>query len=165
MAAILRNFRSFRGIMAPRALLLAGSILLVTPLLAGCQLIDQRTFNPQAGKPPRPYIPPAPPAPKPKPPFLQIEGGTPEAEYGPAVDKAVKAALARKENVLFIVQLLVPLQNDPSAQAKAMTEATQSDLQPVAHRINTAGAQQIQIEMHAVADGSVTHPVIRVDVR
>lgn len=151
--------------MAPRALLLAGSILLVTPLLAGCQLIDQRTFNPQAGKPPRPYIPPAPPAPKPKPPFLQIEGGTPEAEYGPAVDKAVKAALARKENVLFIVQLLVPLQNDPAAQAKAMTEATQSDLQPVAHRINTAGAQPIQIEMHAVADGSVTHPVIRVDVR
>jgi len=165
MAAIIRNFCSFRGIMAPRALLLAGSILLVTPWLAGCNLIDQRTFNPQAGKPPKPYVPPAPPAPKPKPPFLQIEDGTPESDYGPIVDKAVKAALARKENVLFIVQLLVPLQNDPAAQAKAMTEATQTDLEPVARRINTAGAQPIQIEMHAIADGSVKHPVVRVDVR
>lgn len=151
--------------MAPRALLLAGSILLAAPLLAGCKLIDQRTFNPQASKPPRPYIPPAPPAPKPKPPFLQIEDGTPEAEYGPAVDRAVKAALARKENVLFIVQLLVPMQTDPTAQAKAMTEATQTDLEPVARRISMAGAQPIQIEMHAIADGSVKHPVVRVDLR
>ncbi|WP_252347448.1 hypothetical protein [Gluconobacter sp. P5H9_d] len=165
MAAFVRHFRSPRGIMAPRALSLAGCILLATPLLAGCKLVDQRTFNPQAGKPPQPYIPPPPPAPKAKPPFLQIEGGTPESEYGPVVDQAVKSALARKENVLFIVRLLVPLQSDPAAQAKAMTEATQTDLEPVAHRISTAGAQPIQIEMHALTDPSVQHPLIRVDVR
>lgn len=63
------------------------------------------------------------------------------------------------------MQLLVPLEDDPAAQAKAMTDATQADLEPVARRINTAGAQPIQIEMHAVADGSVKHPVVRVDVR
>ncbi|QDH16529.1 hypothetical protein [Swingsia samuiensis] len=145
---------------------LATALLLAsTPFITGCNLVDQRTFNPNAGKPPQPYIPPAPPAPPAKPPFLRIEAGTSEHDYAPIIKRAVKAALERKENVLFLVQARVPVQADPAAQAKALTQATQFELEPVAHQINAAGAQPIQIEMQAITDPNTSHDFIQVDLR
>lgn len=154
--------------MAPSRLLTTAPIAVLALVLAslgGCKLLDQRSFDPDAGKPPKPVLPPAPPAPKPRPPFLEIRSGTPEEQYGPVVDNAVKVALARKENALFVVQLLAPTDPDPAVQARDLTVLTRTELQPVARRIIAAGAQPIQVEMHANADPSVTHPVIRVDVR
>ncbi|WP_249197720.1 hypothetical protein [Gluconobacter kondonii] len=164
MAPFVRHFRSQRGFV-PHSALLMGGLLLAAPLLSGCKLLDQRTFNPNAGKPPHPYIPPAPPAPPPHAAFLSIPGGTPESEYGPIVERAAKAALARKANVLFIVQAFAPHQATPDAQAQALTDVTDHLAAGVAAHIEKAGAQSIQIEMHAMTDPSATKPFVRVDVR
>ncbi|MQR99608.1 hypothetical protein GFJ39_10450 [Gluconobacter sp. AC10] len=164
MAPFVRHFRSPRG-PAPRSALLMGGLLLAAPLLSGCKLLDQRTFNPNAGKPPHPYIPPAPPAPPPHAPFLSVSEGTPESEYGPVVERAAKAALSRKPNVLFIVRAFAPPQPTPDAQAQALTDVTNHLAVIVASHLKQAGAQPIQIEMHAITDPSATKPSVRVDVR
>ncbi|WP_415525754.1 hypothetical protein [Gluconobacter sp.] len=164
MAPFVRHFRSQRGFV-PHSALLMGGLLLAMPLLSGCKLLDQRTFNPNAGKPPQPYIPPAPPGPPPHAPFLSVSEGTPESEYGPIVERAAKAALSRKPNVLFTVQAFAPPQPTPDAQAQALTDVTNHLGALVAAHLAKAGAQPIQIEMHAITDPSATKPFVRVDVR
>ncbi|GBD57197.1 hypothetical protein [Gluconobacter wancherniae] len=166
-ATVLNNMAlSIRSLLAPsRTGTLVLGTLLLAPALTGCKLIDQRTFDPNAGKPPKPYIPPTPPGPAPKAPFLQIEAGTPASEYGPIVEKAAKAALARKPNVLFIVQGYAPMQPDPAAQAQTLSDLTKQQIAPIADRIAAAGAQPIQIEIHATTDPSIQHARVRVDVR
>jgi len=73
-------------------------------LLAGCKLVDQTTFNPEAGK--RPTIPPLPAPVKPvaNDPAALITIRFP-ATADPAADvaKAVAAARARKADVVFDV--------------------------------------------------------------
>lgn len=90
-----------------RALLVA----LSGSALAGCTLIDQTTFNPEAGKPP--VIPNAPPPPAP----LALETGSPPllsirfpiaADLRPEIAKAVAAARARKPDVMFEVVEITP---------------------------------------------------------
>lgn len=72
-------------------------------LVGGCTLIDQRTFDPHASD--APVIPPAPPAapgPPPGPPALVVvaPGAT---DYRAALGDAVRAARARKAEVVFNV--------------------------------------------------------------
>lgn len=136
-------------------------------VLADCAPIDQRFFNPDAGQPPKPYIPvktvqnnvnrPAA--------FLQIIEGTPEEDYGPAIDSAVKIALQRKRNILFIVQGLAPMQDTSDAQAKALVDLTENLATPVAARILKAGAAPVQIEMQAATDPAIHQAMVRVNVR
>jgi hypothetical protein len=85
---------------------LRAAILLGAALLPGCALVDQTTFNPEAGK--RPVIPsaPAPVAARPPepgpPPLLTIslpQAGDVRAELA----RAVAAARARKPDVVFDV--------------------------------------------------------------
>lgn len=164
MAPFVRHFRSQRRFV-PQSALLMGGLLLAMPLLSGCKLLDQRTFNPNAGKPPHPVVPLAPPGPPPRAPFLAVSEGTPESEFGPIVERAAKAALARKPNVLFVVQAFAPPQPTPDAQAQALTDVTSHLGALIAAHIEKAGAQTIQIEMHAITDPSATKPFVRVDVR
>ena len=72
-------------------------------VLGGCTLIDQRTFDPHASD--APVIPPASPAapgPPPGPPALVVvaPGAT---DYRAALGEAVRAARARKADVVFNV--------------------------------------------------------------
>lgn len=132
--------------------------------MQGCAPIDQRTFNPNAGKPPRPHsTPPAPP--KTQAPFLQILDATPQSDYATPVDTAAKMALSRKPNILFIVQGIAPMQNTPDKQAQILTELTQRLVVPVANRIVAAGARPIQIDMRVSTDSTAQHAMVRVNVR
>ncbi len=91
-----------------RAVLLA----LLLAALGGCTLIDQRTFNPEAGAPP---VVPKPPVPAPQPdrmldgtvPFVGFRAGQ-DTGYDAAVAQAVAAALARKRDAQFTVLTAVP---------------------------------------------------------
>lgn len=80
--------------------------------LSGCTLVDQRTFNPEAGRPPtRPTPPPAPlpsapPEPGP-PPLLSVRLPAP-SDLRSTVAKAVAAAQARKRDVVFDVVEITP---------------------------------------------------------
>ena len=80
--------------------------------LSGCALVDQRTFNPQAGMPPVRPTPPAPPlalapAEPGSPPLLSVRLPAP-VDLRASVDKAVAAARARKRDVVFDVVEITP---------------------------------------------------------
>ena len=85
--------------------------MLLLPALAGCTLIDQRTFNPEAGKRPVVAAAPVPPVPAPlatgPPPLLRIRLPA-GPELGGEIAKAVAAARARKRDVAFEVVEIVP---------------------------------------------------------
>jgi hypothetical protein len=87
------------------------ALLAVLGALPGCTLIDQTTFNPEAGKRPaipQPPPPPAPLAPETGPsPLLSIRLPA-SADLRPEIAKAVAAARARKPDVVFEVVEITP---------------------------------------------------------
>ncbi len=98
------------------------ALLLIAGALPGCTLIDQRTFNPDAGK--RPEMPkaptpqaPAPPEPGP-PPLLTIRLPT-TADLRADIAKAVADARQRKPTVVFDV---VEVSGEASATVGAEAE-------------------------------------------
>jgi hypothetical protein len=129
----------------------AAAILLLA--LTGCHLVDQRDFNPKAGRKPQP--PPGPvmkfsgPAP-----LITITYNTPDPNYAAELAVAVKQALALKQNVLFTVQVLVPLAATPEAQAVALRQATASGRE-IGEAIVADGADQGQIELAVRGDPGV----------
>ncbi|CAI9119588.1 hypothetical protein [Brytella acorum] len=132
--------------------------------LNACAPLDQRTFDPSAGRPPKVHVPLPPPAPPAKPPFVQIMAGTPESVWQPDVEKVTRLALQRKPNILFVLTAIVPRDGSPPAQADALAALVQGDERAVAQAMVDAGASGGQIEMDArVEDGAKPH--IRVDVR
>jgi len=131
-------------------------------LLAGCKLIDQRSFNPQAGLPPaRPVLP-----------ALHISGPTPlvsisyttaDPPYADELANAVKRALAVKPNVLFSVQTLVPLTSSIEAQQAALSAATPTGRE-IGEAIIADGADQGQIELSVRTDPAVKVKEVRIFV-
>lgn len=88
------------------------AILLALAGLSGCTLVDQRTFNPDAGRPPVRPKPPAPPAPLAPaepgpPPLLSIRLPAP-ADLQATIARSVAAARARKRDVVFDVVEFTP---------------------------------------------------------
>ena len=133
---------------------------LLLPLgLAACHLIDQRSFNADAGKPPK--LPEAHGQAAPGPgALLTISYGAGEPAYAQALAAAVQHALAVKPNVLFTVQTLVPLAGNADAQAAAMQEATASGRE-VAESIVADGADPGQIELAVRADPAQKVKVVK----
>lgn len=134
-------------------------------MLGACQLIDQRTFNPSAGRKPIPYVPPAPPAPPPPAPPIEIVQGTPPEQWAKPLTSLVKDALSRKSDAMFIVTILTPIPQSPEAQQEQLQKTIQQDGQDVAQAIVKAGARQEQIYMTAKADGSVQKNVVQVNIK
>ncbi|GBR37095.1 hypothetical protein AA0475_0354 [Acetobacter peroxydans] len=145
--------------------------------LTGCKLVDQKTFNPQAGVPPKPYVPPARPAPPPPPPLIAMVAGTPEADWKPQVQDMARRALARKPTALFTVRCLVPPgspvvppadvegRSAEGAVPTALITLASGDGRAVMQALMDAGVPQTQVEMTAMPDSTVTKPTVRVYVR
>ncbi|MFT8897652.1 MAG: hypothetical protein ABF968_11930 [Acetobacter sp.] len=147
-----------------RAVLRGGLMGAAVLALDGCGLLDQRTFNPRASRPPKVYIPPPPPGPPPIPPLIQLVAGTPEQEWGGPVRAVVRKALDRKPNILFQVQAVAPPGADPDATRLTLSRLVSSDAQAVTDAIVAAGASPAQVEMSAMPDSTVTQSTIRVYV-
>jgi len=145
--------------------LAATGLCLISGALGGCTPPDQRLFNPNAGKPPQPYIPPPPPSKPPPAPFLQIVAGTPKSEWAPAVIRSVKLALSRKSTIIFVVSVLSPEAGSPAAQVKALGTLTEQDGQAVADQIVSSGAPVSQVQLEAKTDPSFPKGRIRIDLR
>lgn len=143
----------------------SAALAVLAASLCGCNPIDQRTFDPQAGRPPKVAAPALPATPPGKPAFLQIAGGTPEDDYGPQVEKATKLALSRKRNILFIVQGMAPMQKTPEAETKSLQSLTKDLVNPVASHILAAGARPIQLDMRVGSDPTVQNNMVRIYVR
>jgi hypothetical protein len=148
----------------PDPILLAAT-LMGTLCLASCNLVDQRTFDPHAGRPPRPHYPPARPAPPPIPPLVNIRQGTASDQWQPALKRAVTLAMARKPNVLFLVTVIVPAGPTPAQESAALGHAVAADGQAVAAAIVADGASPAQVEITAMSDSTMTSGAVRVYVR
>ncbi len=149
------KFRSLAGI----------GLCLISGALAACTPPDQRLFNPNAGKPPKPYIPPAAPSKPPPAPFLQIVAGTPKEEWAPVVERSTKLALSRRPTIMFIVSVLSPEAGSPAARVKALEALTEQDGKAVADQIVASGALVNQVQIDARTDPSAPKGRIRIDLR
>jgi hypothetical protein len=146
----------------------SSAILACCVLLAGCALVDQRSFDGRAGRAPTPpEQPQAAGGPAPVPPLFVVRAGQLEQDWQPDLRRAVGAALARKPNVLFTVESVAPAAqgaSSPAAQAAALRAAVSLDGRPVAQAISADGADPAQIEMTAMADPAAHASEVRVYV-
>ncbi len=130
-------------------------------LSAGCTLIDQRTFNPQAGMPAKA---PVAPGPAPIPPLVAIDFGKPSPDYAASLNQAVAAALARKPDVQFDVITIVPATGTAAQQTEAAVGLI-PDAREVARAINRDGVDDDRIHLLARADAGATTRQVQVFVR
>jgi hypothetical protein len=129
--------------------------------LAGCHLIDQRSFHPHAGDPPKlPAAKPRPPGPGP---IVTIKY-VGEPDYAASLAQSVHRALAVKPNVLFTVQTLVPQADTPDAQAAALQDASATGRE-IAEAIIANGADAGQVEQAIRTDASLHDKEVQVFVR
>ncbi|WP_254454688.1 hypothetical protein [Acetobacter estunensis] len=150
---------------ATRRHVLRGGLIGGAGFLAGCKLLDQRTFDPNASRPPKVYIPPPPPGPPPIPPLIEVMAGTPRSQWESAVQTVTRKALDRKPNILFLVRVLAPPGTSEDATRDALQRVLAEEGQPIADTIVGAGADPAQVEMSAMPDSSVASPRVQVYVR
>ncbi len=125
-------------------------LLVLLLALSGCHLIDQRDFDKNAGKAPvPPPVAAGPPAKSAA--LVTIDYDVPAPSYAQELANAVQAALARKPDVLFTVQTLVPVRGSAEAQADQARQGAATGRQ-VAEAIVADGADQGQVELAVRAD-------------
>jgi hypothetical protein len=83
--------------------------ILASLLLAGCTLIDQRTFAPSPEAEPIPVVPGAPVRYDPRTPLISIDFASPSPNYRDLLRLAVRAAESRNGSVQFDVVAVTPL--------------------------------------------------------
>jgi hypothetical protein len=125
-------------------------VLLALLALSGCHLIDQRDFDRNAGRPPSPPRLAAAPAAK-SAALVTIDFDRPDPAYAQELANAVQAALARKPDVLFTVQTLVPVSGAPADQAEQARQGAVTGRE-VAEAVVADGADQGQVELAVRAD-------------
>ena len=139
-------------------------LLALAAPVAGCKLIDQRTFDASAGTaPPRAVAPPAPPAPPARragPQPLVLIPLDPAVEYDAPLHDAIVTAVSRGRRD-FDVRTAVPATGTPEAQAAATQSAAPAAAR-VARIVAAAGGRTV---LSAEADPALTGPVVLVFVR
>lgn len=133
-------------------------LLLLAALLPGCTLIDQRTFDPQAGVAPAVAARPAPPAVAPGPPAL-LTLAMP-GDHAAAIRQAVAAARARKPDVVFDVVAAVPADPAPTVEETAAGNAA-----AVARSITAAGVPSGRVNLLARPEAGADPRTVKVYVR
>ncbi len=127
------------------------ALAIAAAAVAGCTLIDQRTFNPHAGEKPKLAVAAPKPLPPGAPPLVEIGFATPNPPYQEELANAVRQALARRPDAIFTVEVLVPVQGSPEAQADQARQGA-ATARRIAQTIVEAGADQGQIELAVRAD-------------
>ena len=150
---------------AARALAILSCCAFCCALAAGCDLVDQRSFDRSAGRAPVPRAaPPVVSTVRPIPPLFVVRSGRPEQDWQPELRRAVAQALSRKPNVLFTVESVAPVAPTPAAQAASLRAAAALQGRPVADAITADGAPSAQVELTALSDPAVKMPEVRVYV-
>lgn len=137
--------------------------MLVALMMLGCNPIDQRTFDPNANRPP--VVPDKvdnKPAVKP---FIEIVEGTSPDIYKVPLQQAVKTALAHKRNILFMIDGLAPPQKTPEEQLAVLKTLLDGLVTPIATQVTEAGALPIQLDIRLGTDPTVRQSVVRINVR
>jgi hypothetical protein len=140
--------------------------ILVVPMLGGCRLVDQTTFDPalraRVFAPPKP-APVAAAAPSGPPPLLTIRFDQP-VSYADQLRVAVGDAVRRKPDVEFNVVTVVPDAGGVDAQIAAV-QRYGGDARRVAADIQADGVDPGQIGLGARAEPGASGHEVRVYVR
>lgn len=139
-------------------------LLCAAAAIGGCKLVDQRTFDRTADKPPVPRAPPAAAVPAGPTPLVTIRFPADPSDWQGVVRTAVGLARSRKPNVLFRVESLAAPGADPAATAAALSRAA-GDARAVADTIVAAGADRGEVELTATTDPGLRGEEIRIFVR
>ena len=137
------------------------AVLLATGLflgLAGCRLVDQTTFNADAGKPPMEPPRPVAAAPPAAPSALLRIPLTPEPDWAIPLRQAVSAARQRKATVEFDVYAAVPVLSTPADQV-AEVQAAGEPAARVAQAIQNEGVPATRV--HLMAGLSLAWPAVK----
>lgn len=129
--------------------------------LAGCKIIDQRTFEPPAKAPGAAAL--AQQA-LPKRPLLVISFRFPDADWKPAVRQAVLDAEARKPNVAFDVATPIPTSAPLDVQDQ-YSKAGLADGQAVARELQNDGVPPDRISVRFQGDPGAPDREVRVYVQ
>ncbi len=138
-------------------------VLLASVPMAGCKLVDQRTFVAHADAPPVVHVPAGKPVAA-TPPLLAIRFPAASDQWAGPLKVAVALATSRKPDVLFTVESVVPARGAPSEQAARLSRAT-SDAEAVADAIVGYGVDPLQVQLTAATGAGVPDEEIRVYVR
>ena len=146
-------------------ILVLATLSLAALPVAGCKLVDQRTFDRTADKPPVIHTPRAvhvaaigPNA------LVTFPAASPVSDWADVLHTAADLARTRKPNVLFRVETVVPARGDPQTQADALGQALGA-ARAAADIIVGDGVDRSQVELAAVTDPAVKQPEIRIFVR
>ncbi len=138
------------------------ALLFCCVLPAGCDLVDQRSFDRSAGRAPVPRAPPPVVSTvRPVPPLFVVRSGRPQQDWQPDLRRAVAQALSRKPNVLFTVESVAAAAASPAAQAASLRAAVAMLGHPVADAIVADGAGSAQVELTALSDPAARLPEAR----
>jgi hypothetical protein len=131
-------------------------------LVAGCELVDQRTVARWLGETPLPATETS--RELPELPLVTIRFDQPDADYAPAVSEAAQAALARKSNAVFDIVTPVPTALPPAEQDAAALRGA-ADARAVADTLATQGVPPEQLRLGLVGDPGEPPREVRVYVR
>lgn len=133
--------------------------------VAGCKLVDQRTFDRTADRPPVIARPPTVQTAASGPNALvSFPAAAPRSDWADVLHTAADLARTRKSNVLFRVETVVPASGNPQTQARALGDALGA-AREAADVIVGDGVDRSQVELAAVTDARVRQPEIRIFVR
>ena len=132
--------------------------------VGGCKLVDQRTFDRTADRPPVPVAPPAPHVAGGPDALVSFPVSAPIDEWAGVLRTAVELARSRKPDVLFQVRTLVPPSGDPDAEASALA-ASLPAARAAADVIVDDGVPRAQVELSAGTAPGLHAPAIRIFVR
>lgn len=144
-----------------------GAALAGAAALAACALPDQRTFGTAAYRPPIPPAPPVKPPPPPWPgpsPLVVIRFADLSADYAGPLGEAVRAAEARKPDVVFLVVGVAPAAGSPAAQRAAAAAAANAAI-TVMQAIAGMGVPTERLLLGARTDPRVKDEQVEIYVR
>ncbi|KAA5610999.1 hypothetical protein [Rhodovastum atsumiense] len=141
------------------------SLLVLSLLLTGCELVDQRTVARWFGSPRQaPSEADLAGATLPERPLVTIRFDTPDIDYRPVLAEAAQAALARKQDAVFDVVTPVP-SAQPAAAQDAFVRRGTADARAVADALATEGVPPGQIRLGLRGDPGSPAREVRVYVR
>jgi hypothetical protein len=137
-------------------------LCLLLLLLAGCELVDQRTVARWRGE--TPTAPTAASRDLPALPLVIVRFDQTDDDYAPALSEAAQAALARKSNAMF--DIVTPVATSlPAAEQDAAALRGAADAQAVATTLATQGVPPEQLRLGLVGDAGTPAREVRVYVR
>ena len=141
------------------------SLLLMSLLLSGCALIDQRTVARWlGGKPAAPSKADLAAAQLPPLPLVVVRYDQPDVDYAPVLAQAAEAALERKPSAVF--EVVTPLPSaEPVAEQDAFIRRGADDARAVADTLATAGVPPSQLRLSLRGDSGKPVREVRVYVR